>query len=129
MRRNSSLILILISCMVFASAAFSGNLVNSKHDLSYNSTYGIGKATTTESCVFCHTPHAANSIAPFWNRNTSTLIFTMYSSDTMNTLHPGQPNNNSLVCSSCHDVHDDDISPFLRKSNSGSNLCYICHTK
>lgn len=99
--------------MIFASAAFSGSLVNSKHDLSYNSTYGMGKATTTESYVFCHTPHAANSIAPFWNRNTPTLTFTMYSSDTMNTLHPGQPNNNFLVCSSCHDVHDDDISPFL----------------
>lgn len=34
-----------------------------------------------------------------------------------------------LECSSCHDVHDNSIPPFLIKDNSGSALCLSCHIK
>lgn len=34
-----------------------------------------------------------------------------------------------LECASCHDVHDDTISPFLRKTNVSSALCLTCHQK
>jgi len=34
-----------------------------------------------------------------------------------------------LECSSCHDVHDDAIAPFLVKDNAGSALCLTCHIK
>ena len=34
-----------------------------------------------------------------------------------------------IECSSCHDVHDPDLSPFLRISNAGSALCLACHIK
>jgi predicted CXXCH cytochrome family protein len=37
--------------------------------------------------------------------------------------------NGKLECASCHDVHDDSNSPFLRKNNAGSALCLSCHTK
>jgi predicted CXXCH cytochrome family protein len=36
---------------------------------------------------------------------------------------------NTVECSSCHNVHDPVNTPFLRKSNAGSDLCYTCHTK
>jgi predicted CXXCH cytochrome family protein len=36
---------------------------------------------------------------------------------------------NRLECSSCHDVHDNTIQPFLIKDNSGSALCLSCHIK
>jgi len=36
---------------------------------------------------------------------------------------------NRLECSSCHDVHDNSIPPFLIKDNSGSALCLSCHIK
>jgi len=37
--------------------------------------------------------------------------------------------NTRVECASCHDVHNNTFSPFLRMSNSGSALCLDCHTK
>ena len=38
--------------------------------------------------------------------------------------------NNSLECSSCHDVHNtNDFPDLLLKSNDGSALCLTCHNK
>ncbi len=37
--------------------------------------------------------------------------------------------NDQLECASCHDVHDDTNSPFLRVSNANSALCLTCHNK
>ncbi|MCP4900634.1 MAG: hypothetical protein GY906_27030 [bacterium] len=34
-----------------------------------------------------------------------------------------------IECSSCHDVHDPAITPFLRISNDDSVLCVTCHVK
>ncbi len=34
-----------------------------------------------------------------------------------------------VECPSCHNVHDPDVVPFLRKANTGSALCYTCHIK
>ena len=36
---------------------------------------------------------------------------------------------NTVECSSCHNVHDPGYTPFLRKDNAGSALCYACHIK
>lgn len=38
-------------------------------------------------------------------------------------------NTNEMWCSSCHDVHDNTNTLFLRTSNSGSALCLACHIK
>ena len=34
-----------------------------------------------------------------------------------------------VECGSCHEVHNPDIAPFLRKSNAASALCLTCHLK
>lgn len=34
-----------------------------------------------------------------------------------------------VECGSCHNVHNPDTVPFLRKSNTGSALCLTCHRK
>ena len=34
-----------------------------------------------------------------------------------------------VECPSCHNPHDPDNVPFLRKSNGGSQLCLTCHNK
>ncbi|MBI2840557.1 MAG: hypothetical protein HYX75_19760 [Acidobacteria bacterium] len=34
-----------------------------------------------------------------------------------------------IECPSCHNVHDPDTIPFLRKSNQNSALCTTCHIK
>jgi predicted CXXCH cytochrome family protein len=36
---------------------------------------------------------------------------------------------NTVWCSSCHDVHDNAIEPFLIMNNTGSDLCLACHNK
>lgn len=37
--------------------------------------------------------------------------------------------NGIMECSSCHNVHDNTIAPFLRASITGSALCLKCHLK
>jgi len=63
----------------------------------YRNDYG-------EICVYCHTPHAANTNvgAPLWNRAIPTTTYTVYSSNTMSQT-ASQPGAASLVCLSCHD--------------------------
>ena len=34
-----------------------------------------------------------------------------------------------LECASCHNVHDNALGGFLRRSNAGSGLCLSCHIK
>jgi len=40
-----------------------------------------------------------------------------------------QDSSYQVECASCHNVHDNQIDPFLRKSNTGSALCLTCHIK
>lgn len=37
--------------------------------------------------------------------------------------------NNEMWCSSCHDVHDNTVAPFLATTNAASALCLACHIK
>lgn len=57
-----------------------------------------------EVCVYCHTPHGANTnvAAPLWNRSIPSTTYTLYSSNTL-TQAISQPGAASLVCLSCHD--------------------------
>lgn len=34
---------------------------------------------------------------------------------------------NTVQCGTCHNVHDNTLGSFLRKSNTGSALCIACH--
>lgn len=71
-----------------------------------------------EICIFCHTPHNANTDkeAPLWNRNFSGQTFSRYSSGTLEirlksgtTLSTAgydtmwKPDGSSKLCLSCHD--------------------------
>ncbi|MDZ4253148.1 MAG: cytochrome c3 family protein [Sulfuritalea sp.] len=57
-----------------------------------------------EICVYCHTPHAANTNvgAPLWNRAIPNTTYTVYSSNSLSQT-ASQPGAASLVCLSCHD--------------------------
>lgn len=60
-----------------------------------------------EVCVYCHTPHGANTTiaAPLWNRTTKSNTYQTY--DLLNTgslTQPvSQPGASSLTCLTCHD--------------------------
>jgi len=92
-----NLIALAATALLFSSGAYSQSVVGSKHDLSSINT------STTEVCVFCHTPHqAVVGQQPLWNRAITAATFTVYSSDTMDAI-PGQPLGTSKLCLGCHD--------------------------
>jgi len=103
--------------LVSMSGVAMAGISSTKHNLggSFNgggtngATQGFNFTTsTTEICVFCHTPHGADSAsaAPIWNRSLSTsLSYQTYSSlgtTTMDTDSAGI-GSVSLACLSCHD--------------------------
>jgi hypothetical protein len=85
-------------------------IANTKHNLSPSSTAGNNSvsAGTDEICVFCHTPHAADTTAPvpLWNKRlntgaTYTTYATLNSSSIDGEILP--VGSISLACLSCHD--------------------------
>ncbi len=59
-----------------------------------------------ETCVYCHTPHAAATTTPvLWNRPTPTGPYRMYvdARGPLRMIIDAQPTDNSRKCLSCHD--------------------------
>jgi len=103
-----------LALIAFTILAYGNSIIGSKHDLSTGDT---------ETCAYCHTPHSGSTIAPLWNRQTpNPSSFTMYNSPTMDTSHPGQPNNISLACLSCHDGVNTDTDNHKLLNVPGSGL-------
>jgi len=93
-----------------SQASNTRSIINTRHNLtaSFNDTGFImvlARNDYGEICVYCHTPHGANTqiAAPLWNRTISTSQFQIY--DKPRTLDQpiSQPGPNSLTCLSCHD--------------------------
>ena len=97
---------LLVALLVAGSVSLSAGIAGTKHDLS---SAGPGaKTNTTQTCVFCHTPHGAASgaaqIVPLWNKTTTvTTGFTMYASGTMAGTVDATPTGASMACFTCHD--------------------------
>jgi predicted CXXCH cytochrome family protein len=94
-----------------ASAQATG-IAATKHNLRTGGTTGVNKFTSTdgntEICVFCHTPHGADTAAsvPLWNRVLPTAsTFTTYDQLKTSTLDGNvlAVGSVSLACLSCHD--------------------------
>jgi predicted CXXCH cytochrome family protein len=102
---GTRLLWILCGCWVLSSGFIHANSIRgSKHDLS-----SPDNDNSSQVCHFCHTPHRANNTlgpmqAPLWNRYVDTsLVFTVFTSPTMNTT-PGSPSMTySALCLGCHD--------------------------
>lgn len=95
---------------VAGSAVAATGIAATKHNLSTSGPAGYNGATngTTEICVFCHTPHGANSSqsVPLWNRAMSAPgVFTTYAQLGSATLDGSitDVGSVSLACLSCHD--------------------------
>lgn len=76
----------------------------------------VKASSETQVCVFCHTPHEAESIAfgsggnaygaPLWNRKLSGQTYAPYSSSSMDAADADlavAPGGSSKLCLSCHD--------------------------
>lgn len=92
---KAALTVILVIATVQVMNAQNG-IASSKHNLSTLTN------TTTQICVFCHTPHSQSATQYLWNRTTSNASYTMYSSPTMDTTATA-PGDASKMCLSCHD--------------------------
>lgn len=91
-----------------------GGIVNTRHNMSQSTEQSNGGATMNsfrnrygEVCVYCHTPHGANTsaAAPLWNRSLPSTTYTTYDKLNTTTLTQAvyQPGAASLPCLSCHD--------------------------
>ncbi len=103
------LLILLVAMHFIAGVAYGASVVGSDHDMrSY-----IADETTTQVCVFCHTPHQASGAAvqdPLWNKTvTATDPFGVYASDTLQAVPTdigGQAVGSqsiSALCMGCHD--------------------------
>lgn len=100
------------------SWVINGTITGTPHDLSGSTVGAVGSDDNDELCVYCHTPHAANSSftgAPLWNKadaNVSTT-YRMYGATVVDTAGAtiagtvvgagGNLASPSLACLSCHD--------------------------
>jgi predicted CXXCH cytochrome family protein len=101
------------SALIFGAIGVSqqavAGIANTKHNLGSTGTAGNNKVSDTgEICVFCHTPHAADTTAPapLWNKNLSAMTgYTTYSTASSSTID-GEVlavGSVSIACLSCHD--------------------------
>src|SRR3989338_11666341 len=78
-------------------------VTGTKHNFSM---YGPGTTqatSTTEVCIFCHTPHFSQPGTPLWNKQDQGTTYVIYSTATMTANTLGQPTGSSRLCLSCHD--------------------------
>jgi predicted CXXCH cytochrome family protein len=95
--------------VVVGESAVAAGIKDSKHNLgSQQTAVGANKFTETgEICVFCHTPHGADTAAkiPLWNRSASSTTYQTYNSLGTLSLDGGTAavGSTSVACLSCHD--------------------------
>jgi hypothetical protein len=94
-----------------ATAARISDVTNTKHNFSKSSSEtvrasNVGSSDSPESeiCIFCHTPHGADtSEGPLWNKDLPNPgEYTEYTSSSIDS-NIGQVNGASKLCLSCHD--------------------------
>jgi predicted CXXCH cytochrome family protein len=94
-----------LACLATAAPAAPGSITGSPHDFTSGNPNPTYKNLTTQTCVSCHTPHAADtatSAAALWNHANSAQSYSTYSSSTMKAA-VGAPGPSSKLCLSCHD--------------------------
>lgn len=127
---------------------YNGYNVNTKHDLiNAPGSGGIPDTTSWPNCQRCHPDyygfppstainmgHDLGDDHPIsmdyptgnagYNAPPNALLGWGGSSANDIKLYEGR-----VECPSCHNVHNPDNAPFLRKSNAASALCFTCHIK
>ena len=94
-----------VAALLPLAMAFAA-ITNSKHDLSSGSTAAVKSTGTDQICVFCHTPHKAQSTQVLWNHSASLNSAFSWGGVTQTsggTTLPTTLSTRSLRCLSCHD--------------------------
>jgi hypothetical protein len=93
--------------LVFAGSAPTQGINGSMHDINFAAGYTDDALQRT--CVFCHTPHNAqsSSLAPLWNHAPSTVSLAAYTwaapANNTITFAPDPLIGPSRLCMACHD--------------------------
>lgn len=98
-------VIVVAIAFLAASVALAG-ISTTKHNLASSGGQTIRSTNVDEICVFCHTPHFANTNAqPLWNRVNpgNGNNFTMYGNTIAGTSTETQPGTMTKACLSCHD--------------------------
>ena len=98
----------LLALGVLGSAPALAGIATTKHNLGSAGTGANKFSGTAEICVFCHTPHGADTTAsvPLWNRTLATpASYSTYNSLGTSSLNGATApvGSVSLACLSCHD--------------------------
>lgn len=126
-------LVLAVVLMMAASSAMALTIVDSKHDLSKDSAAATHATTNDEICVFCHTPHSADSaaggFAPLWNR-TTVAASDVYTSSTLDaTINTTSVNaSDAPLCLSCHDglsMTDALVNPLNKYAAVGDNTAGV----
>jgi predicted CXXCH cytochrome family protein len=110
LQRALLIVLVGILAIPAANAARQSRIKDTKHNLSTSGPGTTKSGTESQICVFCHTPHGANTadVSPLWNRPSSGASYVPYSSESLDAISAqggwtGQPLGSSKLCLSCHD--------------------------
>lgn len=101
--------LLLLGTVGPGQATRTSDVRNTLHNLSSSGPGTVKAAGESEICVFCHTPHGADtSQTPLWNKTLAAKTYTVYTSSSLDaeTIKNGsleQPMGSSKLCLSCHD--------------------------
>ena len=97
----------LVATAAYAGSAAKTGINGSMHDI--NSAAGYTDDALQRTCVFCHTPHNAQSLtmAPLWNHAPSAQTLTAYSwqspANASIAFAPDPLIGPSRLCQACHD--------------------------
>lgn len=97
-------ILVAFAVVLSASqlALADSDVSSTRHNLTASGPGTVKVGGGGEACRYCHTPHAANPVAPLWNREDPGTYYQTYESSTL-VAHVPQPTGSSRLCLSCHD--------------------------
>ncbi len=110
-RRLERKILVLAIAALLSAAHVSPAIAvvsATKHYLGMFTIYPVRSESTTEVCIFCHTPHNSDPSGPMWNQTIPGSVYNPYASSTLEATRApkallGQPTGSSKLCLSCHD--------------------------
>jgi len=115
---------LIVGSIVMSSGAFAG-VAATKHNLGSTGTKTNKTDGTDEVCVFCHTPHGAQTttgMPPLWNKTIPSTTYTTYDSLGTSSLDGGitEVGSVSIACLSCHDGSQA-MDVMLNQPGSGAN--------
>jgi len=109
---------------LLASPLAIGQIANTKHNLGSTGTGPNTTPATAEVCVFCHTPHGADTSAavPLWNKAIVPATYSTYADLNTSSLDGTitTVGSVSIACLSCHDGTQA-MDSVLNAPGSGAN--------